>query len=124
MSRKSKSRACRPQNTMAGNGMTGGIGLLYLAAIARGPNAYDLEEITLIVAAVEDELRKGHFALLGSTIAALPLDRLSSHVLVTILRVASSARDSIPRWNSMVLAVRATLIARNLNADKLLRGLF
>jgi hypothetical protein len=91
-------------------------------AVRRGPDAYDINELSNIVGAVEEQLRGGQFSLLGAAISGLPLDLLSAHVLVAILRVASPARERIPRWTTSIAGVEASLLARGLDAQRLLRG--
>jgi hypothetical protein len=92
--------------------------------ILRGRDAYDVEEITGVVGAIENLMRKRQFGLLGGAIAALPLSRLSSHVLVSILRVSSAAAPQIPGWANSLSRIEQDLSGRNLDARKLLRGLF
>jgi hypothetical protein len=92
-------------------------------AIAAGPETYKIEHLTEIVAALDDQLHAGHFDLIGDVLRAMPVDLLSVHTLVMVLRTTGTARHLIPRWQSSVAAVATSLDKRNLDSRRLLRGL-
>jgi hypothetical protein len=93
------------------------------SATRRGPGSYDINELADIVDAIEIQLQRGQFDLLGAAIAGLPLDLLSPHVIVAIFRIAASARERIPKWTTSVAAAEAQLRSRSLPAQRLLRGI-
>ena len=92
-------------------------------AIEFGPDRFDVHHLAEIVSAIDQEMSRERYALLGRALAGLPVELLSPHVLSTVLRVASAAKHFIPNWYSLVEGVQATLSARGLDSHRVLRGL-
>lgn len=92
-------------------------------ALALGPDNYTIEQLSQVVGDIDSKLNQHQYELLGAATELLPCDQLSPHLLVTVLRVMSPARFSIPRWTTLAKRVGASLAARGIDADKKLRGM-
>ncbi len=92
-------------------------------AIDYGPDKFDVHHLAEIVSAIDREMSRERYSLLGRALAGLPVEFLSAHVLSTVLRVASPAKHLIPNWYALVDGVRASLSKRGIDPRRVLRGL-
>lgn len=92
-------------------------------AVAAGPQQFDIDVLTRVVTELEVAMNAGSFDLISGLLRKLPLNDLSPQVMITVLRVTSSAKNHIPRWVTVRDAARTTIAARGLNAERMLRGL-
>jgi hypothetical protein len=93
-------------------------------ALALGPAEFDVEHLADVVGATNKALREGRYESLGEAIAELPFDRLSPHVIATVLRVMSPAKESIGEWQAILREATVNLLLRRLDPQRLLRGLY
>jgi hypothetical protein len=93
------------------------------AAIKLGPNDYDMGQISEVVSDIDSQLRRGHFKQLSDALCTVPIDLVSTHLMVAVLRVMSPAKGEIPCWTSITSKVAADFRSRGLDATKKLRGL-
>jgi len=93
------------------------------SACAYGPESFEQKTITETALAMERMMGNESFEDLGLIFRSLPVESLSAQVLITLLRVTSTAKSRIPNWSRLLSRVRVSLEIRGLNGAKLLRNL-
>ena len=76
-----------------------------------------------LIAQLEDLLAAKEFALLDRIMGEIDVASIHPTVAVAMLRVPYPVRQSLPNWSAFRERVSTDLRRRNMNADKILRGL-
>lgn len=68
-------------------------------------------------------MRDKDYESLNDILVDAPVEKISTFLIVGLLRLTSSIKDNLPAWNALLSAAYQELDNRGIDANKTLRGL-